>query len=63
MTEAETILAAAEAYNASEQAVRDAEYTQARLAARDSFAAYWAGSASSSVLRDYRAGRTVTVRA
>jgi len=41
---------------------RQAEY-EAELAAcaGDSFAAYWAGSASASVMRDYRAGRVVTV--
>ena len=41
---------------------RQAEY-EADLAAckGDSFATYWAGSASASVMRDYRAGRVVTV--
>lgn len=38
---------------------RDAEYRRDLAAARDDFEAYWAGSASASVLRDYRAGRVV----
>jgi len=39
------------------QAARAAEYATDKTAAVDSFAAYWAGSASASVMRDYRAGR------
>jgi len=61
VTEAETILANAEAYLASEQCVRDGEYIRERLAARNDFEAMWAGSASASVLRDYRAGRVVNI--
>lgn len=41
---------------------RQAEYEADLAAAKgDSFAEYWAGSASASVMRDYRAGRVVTV--
>lgn len=61
MTEAENILANAEAYLASDECARHIEYTRDLLAARDSFDAYWAGSATASVIRDYRAGRVVNV--
>ena len=42
---------------------RESEY-QAEVAAAgsDSFAVYWAGSASASVLRDYKAGRVITIK-
>jgi hypothetical protein len=43
--------------------VRAAEHDAAVAATNDSFAAYWAGSATASVARDYRAGRFVTIRA
>lgn len=42
-------------------AVRAAETQRAEARAADSFEAYWAGSASASVLRDYAAGRVVTI--
>jgi hypothetical protein len=45
------------------KAARKAEYEAAVKSAKDSFEAYWAGSASASVARDYRAGRFVTIRA
>lgn len=61
MTEAEAILARAEAFLASDDCARHIEYTRELLAARDSFDAYWAGSASSSVLRDCKAGRVAHV--
>ncbi len=38
------------------------EYEAALAASKDSFEAYWAGSASASVMRDYKAGRVKTVR-
>jgi hypothetical protein len=47
------------------KADRDAEY-RAEIAAidpADTTALYWAGSASASVMRDYKAGRTVTINA
>ncbi|MET3352337.1 UNVERIFIED_ORG: hypothetical protein ABID33_000220 [Xanthobacter viscosus] len=37
---------------------REAEYQAALASAQTPFEAYWAGSASASVMRDYRAGRT-----
>ena len=37
--------------------IRDAELRDAERNCADSFEAYWAGSASASVLRDYAAGR------
>lgn len=40
---------------------RTAELRAELANASDSFAAYWAGSASASVLRDYQAGRVVDV--
>lgn len=43
--------------------VRDAEFRAEEAAAPSAFTAFWAGSASASVCRDYRAGRFVTVRA
>jgi hypothetical protein len=42
-------------------AVRAAETQEAEARAADSFEAYWQGSASASVMRDYAAGRVVTV--
>lgn len=47
------------------KAAREADY-QAELATidpTDTFAAYWAGSASASVIRDYKAGRVTTINA
>lgn len=47
------------------KAAREADY-QAEIAnidPRDTLALYWAGSASASVLRDYKAGRVTTVNA
>ena len=44
-------------------ALRHAELREAESRAADSFEAYWAGSASASVLRDYAAGRVVMVPA
>ena len=58
---AENILAAAEAYLASDDHARHIEWVRETAAAKDSFEAYWAGSASSSVIRDLRAGRVVNV--
>ena len=43
------------------KATRQAEYEAAKAKARNEFEAYWAGSASASVLRDYQAGRVVTI--
>jgi hypothetical protein len=43
-----------------------AQETAARLAARTTLStrhAYWAGSATASVLRDYQAGRVTTIKA
>lgn len=40
-----------------------ANQVEEMAAATDSFAAYWAGSASASVLHHYRTGAVVTVRA
>jgi hypothetical protein len=57
VTEAEQRHANAEAYLASDDCARHIEYAQDVLATTNSFDAYWAGSASSSVVRDYRAGR------
>lgn len=42
---------------------RHMEYEAAKASARNSLEAYWAGSASASVMRDYRAGRVRTVKA
>ncbi len=56
MTEAETILARAEAYLASDDCVRNAAYVSDLLTAKDGFDAYWAGSASASVIRDHKLG-------
>ena len=61
--DANEILAAFDAYMASEQYVKDAEYIREVIAAENSFEAYWAGSASASVMRDYKAGRVVTIKA
>lgn len=47
------------------KAAREAEY-QAEIASidpRDTLALYWAGSASASVIRDYKAGRVTTINA
>lgn len=47
------------------KAAREADY-QAEIAAinpADTLALYWAGSASASVMRDYKAGRVSTVNA
>lgn len=63
MTEAEAILARAEAYLNSDECARHIDYTREVLAAQNSFEAYWAGSATASVLRDYRARRAVEVSA
>ena len=41
-------------------AIREAELRVAEQRAADSFEAYWAGSASASVVRDYAAGRATT---
>lgn len=46
-------------------AAREADY-QAEIAGidpTDTLALYWAGSASASVLRDYKAGRVTTINA
>ena len=59
----EQILANAEAYLASDEHARHVEWVRETLAAKDSFEAYWAGSASASVMRDHRAGRVTEVRA
>jgi hypothetical protein len=39
------------------------ETQEAIASAKNSFEAYWAGSASASVERDYRAGRVITIHA
>jgi hypothetical protein len=46
-------------------AARDADHAAevARIDPRDTFALYWADSASASVLRDYKAGRVTTINA
>lgn len=47
------------------KAAREADY-QAEIAnidPTDSLALYWAGSASASVIRDYKAGRVTTINA
>lgn len=41
--------------------IRKDELAAAIAATTNSFDAYWAGSASSSILRDYKAGRVVNV--
>lgn len=43
-------------------ATREAEFRAAERQSVDSFEAYWAGSASASVMRDYAAGRVSTRR-
>jgi hypothetical protein len=43
-------------------AIREAEFRAAERQSADSFDAYWAGSASASVMRDYAAGRVLTRR-
>ena len=48
---------------ALDQEAREADYQAELGAAKNSFEAYWAGSASASVARDYRAGRVVTIHA
>jgi hypothetical protein len=47
------------------KAAREAEYQAeiAKIDPTDTLAVYWAGSASASVLRDYKAGRVTTVNA
>lgn len=47
------------------KAAREAEYQAeiAKIAPSDTLALYWAGSASASVIRDYKAGRVSTVNA
>lgn len=47
------------------KAAREAEYQAeiAKIDPRDTFALYWAGSASASVIRDYKAGRVTTINA
>ena len=57
----EEILAAGEAYLASTECDRHIEWVRETLAAKDSFDACWASSASASVMRDYKAGRVVNV--
>jgi hypothetical protein len=42
-------------------AMRAAETREAEARVTDSFEAYWQGSASASVMRDYAAGRVVSV--
>lgn len=42
---------------------RRMEYEAEVAASRNGFEAYWAGSASASVSRDYRAGRVRTIQA
>lgn len=42
-------------------ALRATETREAEARAADSFGAYWKGSASASVMRDYAAGRVATV--
>jgi hypothetical protein len=42
---------------------RHAEFAAAKAASRSALEAYWAGSATASVLRDYQAGRVTTVKA
>ena len=46
-------------------AAREADYQAeiARIDPTDTLALYWAGSASASVLRDYKAGRVTTINA
>jgi len=44
------------------KAARKAETDAAVAATRTAFEAYWAGSASASVLRDYQAGRVTTIK-
>lgn len=63
MENAEEMLANFEAYLASDECARHADWVREVTAAKNSFEAYWAGSASASVMRDYRAGRVVEVRA
>lgn len=64
MKTADQLLADFDAYLASDECARHIEWVQETLAAKgDTFAAYWAGSASASVMRDYRAGRVVTIEA
>lgn len=41
---------------------RKAEYEAAKASTTSAFAAYWAGSATASVLRDYQAGRVTTIK-
>lgn len=47
------------------KAAREAEYQAevANIDPSDTLAIYWAGSASASVMRDYRAGRVTTINA
>lgn len=61
--DAEQILANMEAYLASDECARHIDWVRETAATKNSFEAYWAGSASASVMRDYRAGRVVEVRA
>lgn len=42
---------------------REAEYQADKAAATSALAAYWAGSATASIARDYRAGRFTTIKA
>lgn len=42
---------------------RHAEYKAAQAAAPTALEAFWAGSATASILRDYQAGRVTTVKA
>jgi hypothetical protein len=42
---------------------READYQAELATCSNSFEAHWAGSASASVHRDYRAGRVVTIKA
>jgi hypothetical protein len=61
MDSANELFANFEAYMASEECARHQEWVRETLAAKDSFEAYWAGSVSASVMRDYKAGRVVNV--
>lgn len=42
---------------------KQAEYLAAKAASKSALEAYWAGSATTSVARDYEAGRVVVIKA
>jgi hypothetical protein len=42
---------------------RQAEYEAAKAASRSALQAYWAGSATASIVRDCQAGRLTTIKA